>query len=105
MKKSDLYRTLRPEFHGHDLATQVSIAIRAPGACVRAAPCGCTLAGVDSAAKVPRTHTEDSMPEEPNDKKPQEDINELTEKDLASTAGGMLDGIKGEETDIKHKGE
>ena len=45
------------------------------------------------------------MPEEPNDKKPQEDINELTEKDLASTAGGILDGIKGEETDIKHKGE
>jgi hypothetical protein len=59
---------------------------------------------------VPRTDTEDSMADEPNDKKlndakPQEDTTELTEKDLASTAGGMLDGVRGESSDDKHKGE
>jgi hypothetical protein len=57
-----------------------------------------------------RTNTEDSMADEPNDKKPndakpQEDATELTEKDLASTAGGMLDGIRGESSDDKHKSE
>jgi hypothetical protein len=50
------------------------------------------------------------MADEPNDKKlndakPQEDTTELTEKDLASTAGGMLDGVRGESSDDKHKGE
>jgi hypothetical protein len=59
---------------------------------------------------VPRTDTEDSMADEPNDKKPndakpQEDITELTEKDLGSVAGGMLDGVKGESSDDKHKSE
>ena len=59
---------------------------------------------------MPRADTEDSMADEPddkkpNDEKPQEDTAELTEKDLGSVAGGMLDGVRGESSDDKHKSE
>jgi hypothetical protein len=39
----------------------------------------------------------------PNDAKPQEDTTELTERDLGSVGSGMLDGVRGEQTNIKHK--
>jgi hypothetical protein len=60
--------------------------------------------------KVPRTDTADSMAGEPNDTKPndakpQEGATDLTEGDLGSVAGGMLDGAKGESSDDKHKSE
>lgn len=49
------------------------------------------------------------MADDPNDKKPNDtkpqDTTELTESDLGSVAGGMLDGVKGESSDDKHKGE